>query len=98
MSRIGGRYGGVLGRVTGALLQRISRTGSLRVASDELELNVEELEEVIAPGYPVGPRPNHNETFVRDGEKIELEVEELEEVIAPGIRVNHNETLVRSAE
>ena len=39
MSRIGRRYGGVLGRMTGTLLQRISRTGSLRVASDELELN-----------------------------------------------------------
>ncbi len=39
MSRVGRRYGGVLGRITGALLQRISRTGSLRVASDEPELD-----------------------------------------------------------
>src|SRR2546430_2533854 len=65
---------------------------------DEIELDIEEMEEVIAPGYPVGPRPNHNETFVRDSEQIELEVEELEEVIAPGYNEKHNETLVNDAE
>jgi hypothetical protein len=46
---------------------------------EEIELDVEELEEVIAPGR----RINHNETLVRDAEAIELDVEELEEVIAP---------------
>ena len=58
------------------------------------ELEVEELEEVIAPGRLI----NHNETLVRDQEAIELDVEELEEVIAPGKRLNHNETLVRDGE
>ena len=57
----------------------------------EIELDVEELEEVIAPGR----RYNHNETLVHDVEAIELDIEELEEVIAPGKRLNHNETLVR---
>jgi predicted component of type VI protein secretion system len=64
---------------------------------DEIELSVEELEEVIAPGFPTSPRPNHNETLVRDGDEIELDFEELEEMIAPavpGIRINHNETLI----
>ena len=50
------------------------------VVADEVELCVEELEEVIAPGR----MRNHNETLVRDTEEIELDVEELEEVIAPG--------------
>ena len=52
--------------------------------AEEIELDVEELEEVIAPGR----RLNHNETLVIDAEEVELEVEELEEVIAPigGIR------------
>ena len=59
-----------------------------------IELDVEELEEVIAPGRYV----NHNETLVRDQEAMELDVEELEEVIAPGKRLNHNEAFVRDAE
>ena len=52
--------------------------------AEEIELNVEEIEEVIAPGRGV----NHNETL-----EVDLGVEELEEVVAPGISVNHNETL-----
>ena len=56
---------------------------------DEIELSVEELEEVIAPGIT----RNHNETL-----EVDLTIEEMEEVIAPGTRVNHNETLLRSAE
>ena len=51
--------------------------------TQELELNIEELEEVIAPGIS----RNHNDTAVD-----ELSVEELEEVIAPGLTRNHNET------
>ncbi len=62
--------------------------------TETITLEVEELEEVIAPGR----RINHNETLVREAEEIELDVEELEEVIAPGRRANHNETLVRDAE
>ena len=55
----------------------------------KVELNVEELEEVIAPKLAA----NHNETLV--AEEIELSAEEMEEVIAPGVRLaNHNETLV----
>ena len=50
-----------------------------------VELNVEELEEVIAPVGtipPTGsPLRNHNETLACD--EVELRVEELEEVIAP---------------
>jgi hypothetical protein len=45
----------------------------------EIELTVEELEEVVAPGQ----RLNHNETLLRDSEEIQLEAEELEEMIAP---------------
>jgi hypothetical protein len=45
----------------------------------EIELAVEELEEVIAPGQ----RLNHNETLLRDPEEMQLEAEELEETIAP---------------
>ncbi len=51
---------------------------------EEIELNVEEMEEVIAPGISA----NHNETL-----EVDLSVEELEEVIAPGISANHNETV-----
>jgi len=47
--------------------------------ANEVELCVEELEEVIAPGV----RVQHNETLVSD--EVELSVEELEEVIAPAI-------------
>jgi hypothetical protein len=49
-----------------------------------VELNVEELEEVIAPQgiiVPTAPLRNHNETLACD--EVELNVEELEEVIAP---------------
>jgi hypothetical protein len=43
--------------------------------TEEIELNIEELVEVIAPCIT----RNHNETL-----EVELSVEELEEVIAPG--------------
>ena len=56
--------------------------------TNEINLNVEEMEEVIAPGLTT----NHNETLISD--QIELSVEELEEVIAPSLTHNHNETLV----
>ena len=52
---------------------------------EEIELNVEEMEEVIAPALTT----NHNETF-----DVDLDVEEMEEVIAPILLRNHNETLV----
>jgi hypothetical protein len=51
----------------------------------QIELMLEEVEEVIAPGTTY----NHNEALV-----IDLDVEELEEVIAPVVQLNHNETLV----
>lgn len=54
------------------------------VYAEEIELNVEELEEVIAPWW----LQNHNETV-----EVDLNIEELEEVIAPAT-VNHNETLI----
>ena len=57
-------------------------------APDAITLEVEELEEVIAPKLAA----NHNETLV--GDEVELNAEELEEVIAPGENLNHNETLV----
>ena len=57
--------------------------------TENIELNVEELEEVIAPGWT----NNHNEMLT-----VDLEVEELEEVIAPGWTTNHNETLVADTE
>jgi hypothetical protein len=55
----------------------------------EIELSVEEIEEVIAPGFQL----NHNETLIGDSADIELNIEELEELIAPGW-FNHNETLI----
>jgi hypothetical protein len=70
-------------------------------ASDEalvkmqIELEVEELNESLAP-FLAGvnqTHTNHNETIV--GEDVELSAEELEEVIAPiGKEMQHNETLV----
>ncbi len=57
----------------------------------EIELEVEEAEEVIAPRIAV----NHNEALASD--EVELSAEELEEMIAPrctGCGFNHNETLV----
>jgi vacuolar-type H+-ATPase subunit B/Vma2 len=56
-----------------------------------VELDVEEMEEVIAPRIAI----NHNETLV--GDEVELDVEEVEEVIAPRIAINHNETLALDA-
>jgi hypothetical protein len=56
-----------------------------------VDLNLEELEEVIAPKIAI----NHNETLV--GDEVELDVEEVEEVIAPRIAINHNETLALDA-
>ncbi len=58
------------------------------VEGDEVYLNAEEMEEVIAPKITT----NHNETIVID--EIELGVEEMEEVVAPRLAGNHNETLV----
>ena len=59
---------------------------------NEIELNVEELEDRIAPGMDL----NHNETTVQDDEiPLPLEIEELEEIVAPfGTDLNHNETVV----
>ena len=53
--------------------------------ANEIELNVETLEEVIAPALT----NNHNETV-----EIDLAVEELEQVIVPALTNNHNETLL----
>ena len=58
-------------------------------SSEETELVVENLEDVIAPRIAL----NHNESVVGD-EAISLHVEALEEVIAPKIAINHNETMV----
>ena len=55
---------------------------------EEIELTVEEMEEVIAPGFA----RNHNETV-----EVDLSVEEMEAVIAPGFVYNHNETLISDA-
>ena len=57
-------------------------------ATSEIALEVEEVEEMIAPGMQL----QHNETLV--GDEVELSVEEIEEVIAPKIATNHNQTLV----
>jgi len=58
---------------------------------EEMELHVEEIQEVLAPGdgLSYALTHNHNKTFVAD-----LEVEELESVIAPALSSNHNETLI----
>lgn len=58
------------------------------VYAEEIELNVEEMEAVIAPALA----PNHNETV-----EVDLSAEEMEEVIAPALSPNHNETLVGDA-
>jgi hypothetical protein len=79
-----------------------TRTGTASQGNDkgsaacltEVDLLIEELEEMIAPGR----KYNHTQTFVRDAGEIELDVEELEEVIAPGRKYNHNQTFVRDAE
>ena len=55
----------------------------------EIESEVEQLEEMVAPGFNF----NHNETVLVDPE-IVLEIEELEEIVAPGLNFNHNETVV----
>ncbi|HZS03721.1 MAG TPA: hypothetical protein VFD58_02520 [Blastocatellia bacterium] len=68
---------------------QINKDAKENLTIEEIELNAEELEEVIAPGI----NKNHNETLAGDCEEIELDVEELEEMIAPGIHLNHNETL-----
>lgn len=54
----------------------------------DVTLEVEELEEVMAPKIAT----NHSETLV--GDDVRLRVEEVEEVIAPRVVSNHNETLV----
>ncbi len=48
------------------------------LSANQVELNVEELEVMVAPGLTT----NHSETV-----EVELALEELEEVIAPGIKV-----------
>ena len=63
----------------------------------EIELSVEELEEIIAPGLFLLERAighNHNETLISDTREIVLSIEELEELIAPALISNHNEALV----
>jgi hypothetical protein len=61
----------------------------MTVYVEEIELNVEEMEAVIAPGLG----SNHNETL-----DVDLSVEEMEEVIAPALIPNHNETLASDAQ
>jgi hypothetical protein len=56
--------------------------------TDVIELEVEEVEEVIAPRLSA----NHNATLA--GGEVELSVEEIEEVIAPRLSANHNQTLL----
>ena len=60
-----------------------------------LELDVEELEAIIAPSARVVF--NSNETLVADPEELQLEIEELEPIVAPAGRIglNSNETLAR---
>ncbi len=53
-----------------------SNVKEIEMVMNEVELEVEMLEEVIAPALTV----NHNETV-----EVDLSVEELEEVIAPGV-------------
>lgn len=55
--------------------------------NQEIELTIEEIEAVIAPGITY----NHNETV-----EVDLTVEEVEDVIASGcgLGLQHNETLV----
>ena len=60
---------------------------------NEIELNVEELEDRIAPGLEI----NHNKTLVVE-DVITTDVEELEEIVAPGTSINHNETTVQDNE
>ena len=71
---------------------------TIEILNLNLNVEVEELEERIAPGL----RVNHNETLVRDSDAIpgavEIEIEELEPIIAPGHGINHNETLLRDVE
>jgi hypothetical protein len=55
----------------------------------EIESEVEQLEEIAAPGLNL----NHNETALVDVD-VALEIEELEEIVAPGLNFNHNETVV----
>ena len=54
----------------------IYHNGNTQTTAQEIELDVEVMEEVIAPGL----NSNHNEML-----EVDLSVEELEEVIAPGI-------------
>ena len=65
-------------------------------ATSEIALEVEELEEMIAPRIT----GNHNEVLVSD--EVELSAEELEEMIAPEVvdklAANHNETLAAETE
>lgn len=58
------------------------------VYAKEIELNLEEMEAIIAPALS----PNHNEAV-----EVDLSVEEMEEVIAPALTTNHNETLISVA-
>ncbi len=57
-------------------------TDAQETVTNEINLSVEEMEEVIAPALTV----NHNETLISD--EIELSVEELEEVVAPGVIIH----------
>jgi hypothetical protein len=62
----------------------------MNIAPCEVELEVEELEQIIAPAL----NPNHNESLLTESTEVELEVEELEQIIAPALNPNHNETLL----
>ena len=68
----------------------------------ELDIEIEELEEKIAPAAmtpDIRIVNNHNETLLHD--KLDFEIEELEDKIAPSAGLpgkmvqNHNETLVQ---
>lgn len=53
--------------------------------AEEIELNMEEMEAIIAPALS----PNHNESV-----EVDLSIEEVEVVVAPALTTNHNEVLV----
>jgi len=66
----------------------------------ELDLGIEELEAIIAPGIATSPGPilgglaNHNETMVRDLEPGLEQIEELEEKNVPqGVIITYHANL-----
>src|ERR1041385_5240490 len=89
------KFGASGGRKTVKHLTACEKCG-LAADAEELELEIEELEPIVAPAGRV--ISNANETLAADAEELQLEIEELEPIVALRVIGNSSETFLPDLE